>query len=137
MLGRTKIRLADAILTEADPKHVENIKTLLGISAKDRSEVPSKQLDLLNLDPLSEDRATKFRSAVGSAIYLSADRRDIQFATKELARRMSAPRECDWNAARVLGSYLNRHPKIAKVITLDAEIAARDELRLDVFTDSD
>ena len=137
VLGRTKIRLADAILTEADPKHVENIKTLLGISAKDRSEVPSKQLDLLNLDPLSEDRATKFRSAVGSAIYLSADRRDIQFATKELARRMSAPRECDWNAARVLGSYLNRHPKIAKVITLDAGITARDELRLDVFTDSD
>ena len=64
VLGRTKIRLEDTILTEADPKHVENIKTGLSITAKDRSEVPSKQLDLLNLEPLSEDEATRFRSAV-------------------------------------------------------------------------
>ena len=33
VLERTKIRLADAILTE-DPKHVENIKTLLDISVR-------------------------------------------------------------------------------------------------------
>ena len=84
----------------------------------------------LDSDPLSEDQAARFRSAVGSAIYLAADWRDIQFAIKELARRMSAPRVCDWTAARVLGSYLNRHPKIVKVITLDAGITARDELRL-------
>ena len=94
--------------------------------------MPRRQLHLLNLDsdPLSEDQAARFRSAVGSAIYLAADWRDIQFAIKELARRMSAPRVCDWTAARVLGSYLNRHPKIVKVITLDAGITARDELRL-------
>ena len=38
--------------------------------SKDRSEVSSKQLDLPYLDPLSEDQAMKFRSAIESAISL-------------------------------------------------------------------
>ena len=44
---------------------------------------------------------------------------------------------CDSTAVRVLGSYLKGETKIVKVIALDAGITARDELRLDVFTDSD
>ena len=46
---------------------------------------------LTKVEELSAGNAARFRSAVGSAIYLSADRRDIQFAVKELARRMQAP----------------------------------------------
>ena len=69
---------------------------------------------------------TGFGAAERSSWYFAAGRRDMQFA-KELARRVSAPRQCNWNAARVLGSHLNRHPKIAKVIALDAEITTRDD----------
>ena len=50
---------------------------------------------------------------------------------------MSAPRQCDLKAARVLGAYLNRHPKVYGVVALDAGTAAQSELSLDVFTDSD
>ena len=39
---------------------------------------------------------------------------------------MSAPQECDWNAARVFGSYLLHQ----------ASQASGDELRIDIFTDS-
>ena len=137
VLGRTKIRTADAVLTLADPKHIEAIMSALNIGPKDRSEVPSKQLDLMHIEPLSEAEAKAYRSAVGSAIYLSAERRDIQFATKELARHMANPRQCDLKAAKVLGAYLNRHPKVYKVIALDAGITAQSELSLDIFTDSD
>ena len=135
VLGRTKIRTADAVLT--DPKHIEAIMSALNIGPKDRSEVPSKQLDLMHIEPLSEAEAKAYRSAVGSAIYLSAERRDIQFATKELARHMANPRQCDLKAAKVLGAYLNRRPKVYKVIALDAGITAQSELSLDIFTDSD
>ena len=46
-------------------------------------EVPSRQLKLLETEPLDEAQCKKYRSAVGSAIYLSLDRRDTQFAVKE------------------------------------------------------
>ena len=136
VLNRTKIRLEDAILTQADKVHVENIKNALGVT-KERSEVPSRQLNLLEVMPLSKEDARAYRSAVGSAIYLSADRRDIQFATKELARRMSNPRECDLKAAKILAAYLNRHPEMYTVVALEAGATAQNELTLDLFTDSD
>ena len=136
VLNRTKIRLEDAILTQADKVHVENIKNALGVT-KERSEVPSRQLNLLEVMPLSEEDARAYRSAVGSAIYLSADRREIQLATKELARRMSNPRECDLKAAKILAAYLNRHPEMYTVVALEAGATAQNELTLDLFTDSD
>ena len=137
VLGRTKIRTKHAILTLADPRHIESIKQALGVKASDRSEVPSKQLNLLEVEPLNEEQTKAYRSAVGSAIYLSSDRRDIQFAVKELARHMSAPRHCDFQAAKVLGAYRNRHPNVVKVVALDPDINPNSTLSLETFTDSD
>ena len=90
-LGRTKVRTKDAIITIPDERHVKAVIAAAGISAKDRSEVPSKQLNLLETEPLGEADAKLYRSAVGSAIYLSLDRREIQYAVKEAARHMSQP----------------------------------------------
>ena len=64
-----------------------------------RDHLPSKKANLENLEPLSAGKAAQCRSDVGSAIYLSADRRDIQFAVKD-PRHMSAPRACDWECAQ-------------------------------------
>ncbi|CAE7833776.1 unnamed protein product [Symbiodinium sp. CCMP2592] len=91
VLGRTKVRTEDSILTLPDSKHAENVCEQLGIGPKDKGTVPSRPLDLTKVEELSAGDAARFRSAVGSAIYLSADRRDIQFAVKELARRMQNP----------------------------------------------
>ena len=44
-LGRTKVRSKDAIITIPDEKHVKAVIAAAGISAKDRNEVPSKQLN--------------------------------------------------------------------------------------------
>ncbi|CAE7681372.1 unnamed protein product [Symbiodinium sp. CCMP2592] len=84
VLGRTKVRTEDSILTLPDSKHAENVCEQLGIGPKDKGTVPSRPLDVTKVEELSAGDAAKFRSAVGSAIYLSADRRDIQFAVKEL-----------------------------------------------------
>ena len=93
-------------------------------------------MDLNKTEPLSAEQAQRYRSAVGSAIYLSADRRDVAFSTKELARRMSQPRQCDWEAAQLLGKYLNSHQDYIRVTTLDAE-ADPDNLTMEIYSDSD
>ena len=82
-LGRTKVRTKDAIITIPNEKHIKAVIAAAGISARDRSEVPSKQLNLLETEPLGEADAKLYRSAVGSAIYLSLDRREIQYAVKQ------------------------------------------------------
>ena len=124
-LGRTKIRTKDAIVTVPDAKHRKAIIAAAGITAKDRSEVPSKQLDLMRVAPLDDEQA----------IYLSADRRDIQYATKELARRMSSPRQCDMLAAKTLAAYLQSHPHIVRLVPTHSPNG--DPWQIESYTDSD
>ena len=111
VLGRTKVRTEEAVLTLPDIKHAENVCEQLGIGPEDKGTAPSKPLDLTKVEELSAGDAARFRSAVGSAIYLSADRRDIQFAVKELARRMQTPRVCGWLAGWEEPSCWTQRPK--------------------------
>ena len=137
VLGRTKTRLKGAVLTAPDPRHTSNILQALGIGEKEKSPVPSRKQDLApeKSEPLDAELASRYRSAVGSAIYLSSDRKDIAYSVKELARKMAQPRVCDWECAQVLGRYLNSHREWVRVVTLDAEVG--DELPLDIYSDSD
>ena len=43
--------------------------------------------------------------------FLAADRSDVQFASKEASRRMSAPRMCDWSMVKRIGRYLLGRPR--------------------------
>ena len=95
ILGRTQARLPGAILTAPDPKRATKIIAALEVGPKKKSQVPSKKASLENLELLSVRTSAQCRSAGGSAIYLSPDRRDIPFAVKELAHHMAAPRACD------------------------------------------
>ncbi|CAE7772847.1 unnamed protein product [Symbiodinium sp. CCMP2592] len=137
VLGRTKVRTEDSILTLPDSKHAENVCEQLGIGPKDKGTVPSRPLDLTKVEELSASDAARFRSAAGSAIYLSADRRDIQFAVKELARRMQNPRVCDWLAAETLARYLRATPRFGRVVVLDPASKSTALLNLEVYSDSD
>ena len=55
---------------------------------------------------LSPADATIFRGVVARGNYLSIDRSDIRFAIKELARRMSKPRNIDYQQLVHFGRYL-------------------------------
>ena len=113
-LGRPKVRTKDAIITIPDEKHIKAVIAAAGISARDRSEVPSKQLNLLETEPLGEADAKLYRSAVGSAIYLSLDRREIQYAVKEAARHMSQPRNVTCKPSRPLRHTCSRAHMLAE-----------------------
>ena len=128
VLGRTKTRLSGAILTAPDPKHAKNIIRALGIGPKEKSQVPSRKTDLHKDHLLEPERAGRYRSAIGSGIYLSADdrlRRDITYAVKELARHMPAPRECDWESAGLLAKYLQTHPDIPRLRTRHSSFGSK------------
>ena len=134
-LGRTEIRTKDTIITVPDERHFKAVISAAGISAKDRSEVPSKQLNVLETEPLNEAQCNMYKSAVGSAIPLSPDRRDIQFAVKEAARRMSNPRTCDMQSVKILATYLQAHPAVSRVITCDQKVG--EPWSIEVHSDSD
>ena len=106
-LGRNKIRTKDAIVTVPDAKHRKAIIAAAGITAKDRAEVPSKQLDLMRVDSLDDEKTKRFRSAVGSAIYLSADRRDIQYERRTRAKdkEKEKPRGCQTSTWMESGNH--------------------------------
>ena len=50
--------------------------------------------------------ATRFRAVAARANYLSGDRPDIQYAVKEVCRRMAKPVGGDWEKLIRLGRYL-------------------------------
>ena len=74
-----------------DPKHVENLPSLLEVKGAKPSPTPSSRAtgrgkrDVLEL--LTAAEATVFRRGTGIALYLGPDRFDLQFATKELGPR--------------------------------------------------
>eukprot|EP00959_Pyramimonas_sp_CCMP1952_P280961 5872710-Pyramimonas_sp.AAC.1 len=66
------------------------------------------------------------------ASYLAQDRCELQFACKELARRMLAPRQKDMQALKRLGRFLKGAPRCLVVCRRQA-----DQTVVDVFSDSD
>ena len=52
------------------------------------------------------NEATLYRALVARGIYLSQDRSDIQYAVKELSRKMSKPNRADVEKLKHLARYL-------------------------------
>ncbi|CAE8733719.1 unnamed protein product [Polarella glacialis] len=144
VLGRRKLRSEGMIATIPDNKHCENILRVLSLEGKDAKAhgLPSRPRDKTGTgaDELSPEQASKYREATGSAVYLSLDRRDLQFAVKELARHMAVLLQCDWQALKQLGRYL-LSGEMARVTLLSDEDRADYNsgrgLSLVAYSDSD
>ena len=139
VLGRTKLRTQDAFFTLPDSKHRDNVLTLLDLWRAKPSRVAGRKIPRTesNTQRVDERRAELYAKCVGSLIYLSIDRKDIRYETKELARHMPDPREVDWSNLIVLARYLLYKPDLARVTVLNAESKASGVLTLDGYTDSD
>jgi hypothetical protein len=106
---------SDHIAYEADPRHVEIIVQELGLQGAKPVSAPGGRDNKDVADestPLSPQKTFQYRSLVMRAQYLSLDRRDIQFSSKELARKMQAPSERDWQALKKLGRFLLGRPRL-------------------------
>ena len=68
--------------------------------------------------------AIEFRGLAARANYLSSDRPDIQFATKEICREMAKPTERGMLKMKRLARYLLHSPRICWSITLTWKMMA-------------
>ncbi len=92
---------------EADPRHAEIV--VRGVAGAERalSAPGTSSKDFEGADAeLPEKLARLFRSFAARANYLAMDRPDISQATKELCRRMSAPKAEDLRALLRVARYL-------------------------------
>ena len=67
--------------------------------------------------------ATRFRAVAARANYLSGDRPDIQYAVKEICRRMAKPVRGDWEKLIRLGRYLKGAPRCVQCYEWQSENA--------------
>jgi len=63
-------------------------------------------------EPLESKQASLYRGLAARANYLSQDRSDIEFAVKEISRRMAKPRAKDLQALKRLPRYLAGRPRV-------------------------
>ena len=83
-------------------------------------------------EELSSEQSTAYRASVARANYLTQDRSDIQYATKELCRKMSSPNSEDWNKLKRLARYLVDKLRSRMLYAYQSKPDS-----LDVYTDTD
>jgi hypothetical protein len=91
-----------------------------------------KAEDLVKEEMLGKEEATMYRACVARANYLGQDRSDIQYAVKELCRRMSEPTMNDWIALKRLGRYLLGHGRYVVKFGYQGPVGS-----MSVWTDTD
>jgi hypothetical protein len=100
---------------EADPRHAEIL--VRGVAGAERAlSAPgthSKDFEGASVEAeLPATIASLFRSFAARANYLAMDRPDLSQATKELCRRMSAPKAADLQALGRVARYLVGAPRV-------------------------
>ena len=126
----------DGWTIEADPRHAELIVEQLGV-AEARSVV-SPGVDGADEDDNDDDEfitgagLTRFRGVAARCNYMSFDRPDVQFATKEICREMSKPTTGSLRRLRRIGCYLKNTKRLVWKYDMQDEVST-----IDVYTDSD
>ena len=122
---------------EPDPRHVEEIIEAMGMKEASSVCTPGVKdqalLDEIEKSPtLDTMEAHRYKSIVAKMNYVAMDRADIQYAVKEAARTMAAPRVRDWSKLARITRYLVGCPRLV----LHFPWRARCEV-LKLYTDAD
>ena len=81
---------------------------------------------------MSKSEASRFRRGAAKINYLSQDRVDIAFVSKEISRHMADPKVGDEVLVKRVVRYLQKHPRLV------VEYPWQDEcVEVSVYTDSD
>lgn len=98
---------------EADPRHAEIVIQALGL--KETSKSVSTPCDRLNeqvpTTELDSDKSSEYRAIVARINYLSLDRSDISYGSKELCRDMCKPTLQSSARLKRMGRYLLGKPR--------------------------
>jgi hypothetical protein len=129
----------DGIYAEADPRHQEilvaqltgDLKSLTTPGTKGKAEKEEEEEEGSAEEELTAQEVSAYRSGAARANYLSLDRPDIAYATKELCRRMSCPTRKDLEPLVRVARYLKGAPRVAY------RFAWQPECGLQTFVDTD
>ena len=126
-----------------------NMCNLLEVPTHKRVPTPCTK-DLLLPDDSRElegDKAMRYRSAVGIAMYVSQDRADIAFTVRMLSQKLKEPTAKCWQSAQRLASYMmctsnyatKVHATGRRLSILEPEDyeSMHDGVLLEVFCDAD
>jgi len=101
----------EGVTMEADPRQVEKVLHELGVDNGSKIlATPGLRPTKVQIDedkPLTADKNTLYRGSAARCNYLSSDRPDIQYPSKEVCRFMAAPTELGLGALKRIGRYLN------------------------------
>ena len=121
---------------ECDQRHVEII--LEQLELKDAKPLGTPGVEdgtstgeEADEQPLQGEMASLYRASSARANYVAQDRSDIQYAVKELCRRMSAPTVGDLKKLKRLGRYLVGKPRAVALFPWQAGMSVQD-----VYTDA-
>ena len=106
------VNYEDNVLTyEADQRHAEVVVKGIGLSAESKSVVTPgtngpMQAGTVNLND------SQFRMLAARCNYLAQDRPDIQYAVKEVCRKMASPDEAAWGQLKRVARYLKGEGRV-------------------------
>lgn len=99
----------------ADQRHADLIIRETGVSKLSPLSHPGGDKKTIEEEEKSEElkgqEATRFRAVAARSNYLVANRPDIQYAVKEVCRRMAKPVSSDWKKLVRLARYLKGAPR--------------------------
>jgi len=119
---------------EPDQRHAEIIVASMNLSNANGVTTPgshSSEVYVGDEEHLRGHEATLFRALAARANYLGQDRPDIQFAAKEIARKMSSPTQGDWAKLKRLARYLKSNLRYVH------QFRWQSTNKINVYTDSD
>ena len=113
LLGRTVMWKAEALDIEADPRFARTLAERAGPDENPKgvySPAPPRQRE--DGEPASADDQTRCKSGVAVLCYLSQDRLDVQYSSKEACRTASAPTTDSVARIKRASRYLLRYPRL-------------------------
>ena len=112
VLNRTLRWTDTGIEYEADQRHAELIvremamETAKPVSTPGLTDSKEEVAERENSPDLDKAAAKSFRGLVARFNYLAMDRPDLQFAAKDVSKRMAVPKEVDWGKLKRIARYL-------------------------------
>ena len=137
-LKRTRVKTRDAVFIQPHEKHVQNILETMGMTDCKPSVTPHLDEERPSESkPLDQSMTALYRSCVGSAIYLSGDRVDIQREVGFLASRLTQPTEYDLAHLKRLCRYLKSTAGLGVMMKHEGKKFEKHTVVIKGFSDTD
>ena len=141
-LGRTIRCTSFGLEWEGDERHVKSFLDKVGLSKRGEAggrggkgvETPGVKHDEDEdqRKPMDDKEATEYRGLVALLNFISQDRADVAYASKEVSRRMSSPCESDMVSVKRIGRYLRQNSRSISLFRWQSS-----PMQFHVYSDSD